>query len=352
MELLLAVLDALPSGVLVVDHRGIIKLVNRQLAESFGYQEGELVGETLEVLLPRTIRDRHEGLRASYCEAPEERMMGAGRELYAVKKDGSFFPVEIGLRPFPHNGANYVAASVVDITQRRAMEAQAEEAYSDLQQLTYGVSHDLKAPMRSIAGFVQILKTAYSGHLPEEAHELIDRTVQAVEALQNHINQLLTLATIDGQASRFVSVRLNDVLESVLYLLGDSIPALRESVSWSNLPTVLGDHALLVQLFQNLISNAVKYAHPERPAKVTIRATSDGEHWIIDVTDNGLGIPEEHQERVFQVFERVHGSNYPGSGIGLATCRRVAKRLGGEIELAHSSTGGSTFRVRLRKKEG
>lgn len=326
-------------------------MANKRVAEMFGYPQRNMQGLQIEQLVPTESRSDHGHMRRQYTEAPTERMMGVGRDLRGQRADGNTFPVEIGLTPFEYHGEELVAAAVVDITSRRNIEMHMEEAYSDLQQLTYGVSHDLRAPLRSISGFVQILKSCYSENLPPEALKLIDRTVNAVGDLQHHISQLMSHAAVDAGGGQFEDVDLNDVLERVMEFKETVYGDVRELVKYGDLHGVSGDRAMLIQVFQNLIGNALKYRHPERRPQVVVSSTIDGDRVVVRVTDNGLGIPEDDSERIFQVFERAHGTQFPGSGIGLATCRRVVRRLGGEICLERSSAEGSVFRVSLKRGE-
>lgn len=326
-------------------------MVNRRAAEMFGYPQRDMIGMQIEQLVPTESRSSHGRMRHQYTAAPTERMMGVGRDLRGRQADGETFPVEIGLTPFEYHGEKLVAAAVVDITSRRMVEMQMEEAYSDLQQLTYGVSHDLRAPLRSISGFVQILKSCYSNNLDPDALELIDRTVNAVGDLQHHISQLLSHAAVDAQGGQFEDVDLDEVLERVMEFKESIHEDVRERVHWSGLHTVSGDRAMLIQLFQNLVGNALKYRHPERKPQIQVSSCLEGGKVIVRVADNGLGILADDFERIFQVFERAHGKQFQGSGIGLATCRRVVRRLGGDILLESSSEEGSVFRVTLKRGE-
>lgn len=361
--------EAAPVAMMLTNADGRIELANREAARLFGYESRELVGEPLEVLIPERYRHDHPGLRTQYQGRPEARRMGEGRILHARRKDGSEVPVEIGLSPLAMHEGKLFLSVIVDITERvaaaeaqrklneelerRVSERTAElaraiealtESNVELQQFAYAASHDLQTPLRGIAGCAQILEQQYAEAVDEGGREIIRRMVQSTVHLQALIRDLLAYSRIENRERPFEPVDLNAVFDEALSLLQTSVVEAGARITHEPLPTVQGDRTQLVQLFSNLIGNAVKY-HGEAPPTVQVSATPDvGGDWRVSVRDNGIGIAPEHQEKVFEVFTRLHNQTaYPGTGIGLAICRRVVHRHNGRIWVESTPGEGSTF---------
>ena len=333
----------------MVDQDGTIVLANSGMERIFGYTPKELVGSSLELLIPESSRSSHRKLRSIYLNSPEEHIMGSGRELNGRRKDGEEIAIEIGLNPVLRSEGALVVASVVDVSRRRKTERELASLHADLQQLTYGISHELKAPLRSISGFVQVLAERYSESLDDKAHDFIQRSVNAVERLQNQVNQLLSLTEMDVETRPFHEVSLNRVLAQALDVLKPSIERVDASLTFSELPSVRGDEAQLLQLFLHLLTNALKYHRKGEKPQLEIASTETETHWIICFKDRGEGIAQEDWERVFKVFERANANKQPGGGIGLALCRRIALRHGGHVWVESSTPEGSEIRLSIGK---
>jgi light-regulated signal transduction histidine kinase (bacteriophytochrome) len=219
-----------------------------------------------------------------------------------------------------------------------------------LQQFAYIASHDLQSPLRSIGGFVQLIKMEYEGKLDRQADEWIRRTVKATERMQTLIRDLLVFSRVDSRSRPFAPTSMKDIVDDAVQALESSIQDSRGEIVCGDLPTVVGDSSLLVQLMQNLIGNALKY-HGEEPPRIRVSAECSRNEWIFTVQDNGIGISPKHFERIFEVFKRLHDEKkYPGTGIGLALCRRVVDRHGGRIWVESEPGRGSAFHFTLRKE--
>jgi len=205
--------------------------------------------------------------------------------------------------------------------------------------------------MRSIASFLQLLQTEYGEKLDEQGRGWIRRVVSAVHHLQRLVRDLLDYSRMDTGALRFEPVSVRAVVDNALLLLDEAIKESGADVDIGPLPEVNGDASQLLQLFQNLIGNALKYRGERRPL-VRIGATRDDSGWVFHVQDNGIGIATRHRERIFEIFQRLHDqSRYAGTGIGLAVCRRIVEAHGGRIWVDSEAGVGSTFRFHLPDRQ-
>jgi signal transduction histidine kinase len=235
-------------------------------------------------------------------------------------------------------------------TARTLVEAQAAElarSNRDLEQFAYVASHDLQEPLRKVASFCQMLERRYAGQLDERADQYIAFAVDGAKRMQQLINDLLAFSRVGRTEQVMTDVNLQSCLETALDNLSVLIEAQQGQVDADPLPHVRGDSVLLTQLLQNLIGNAIKF-HGEQPPRVRITAKQGAEFWEFGCTDNGLGIEPQYAERIFVIFQRLHGKEeYVGTGIGLALCKRIVEYHGGQIWLDPSASVGATFRWTL-----
>ncbi len=246
----------------------------------------------------------------------------------------------------------------VDITDRKRMELELRQSNTalarsnrELERFAHVASHDLQTPLRSIVGFAELLQVRCPEQLGAEARGWLDRIVASARQLQAIVHDLLQYARIDTQTRPFAPVSLQTTLEHCQVLLDSRIRESAAVIESDDLPTVQGDASQLTQLWLNLLDNAIKYRGVEPPL-IRIGVTAGQECWEFAVSDNGIGIDERFSERIFEMFERLHGQNdYPGTGVGLAICRRVIQRHGGRIWVESRPGGGSTFRFTLPRIE-
>lgn len=246
--------------------------------------------------------------------------------------------------------------SVIDITDRKIAEdtllRQSEElarSNADLQQFAYATSHDLQEPLRNVANFAQLLARRYTGTLGPEANEWLRYIEAGAQRMKSLIDALLAYSrVVNVETAPFSAVDTKAALEWALMNLQILVEEAGAFVSYpDDLPTVHGDHVLLVQIFQNLIANAIKYRKPDEAPFVSISAERVGDEWVFSVKDNGIGIATAHHERIFGVFKRLHGREVPGAGIGLAICRRIAQRHGGRIWVESDPNNGANFKFTI-----
>ena len=213
----------------------------------------------------------------------------------------------------------------------------------ELQQFAYVASHDLKTPLRGIAGFAQFLHRDYRGKLDEKADDYIERIVEGAKRMQRLIDDLLAYSRVESRSAPFAPADLNEVFEDAVLLHLASIEDASGEVTRDDLPTVAGDRPQVSQLLQNLLGNAIKY-HGDQPPQVHVLAEYADGKWTIAVRDNGIGIAANQREQIFEVFRRLHAADkYPGTGIGLAVCRRIVQQHGGNIWVESAPGNGSTF---------
>jgi light-regulated signal transduction histidine kinase (bacteriophytochrome) len=242
----------------------------------------------------------------------------------------------------------------VELDERRRAElklaqyaADLARSNAELEQFAYVASHDLQEPLRMVASFSQLLAKRYQGKLDKDADEFIGFAVDGATRMQQLINDLLAYSRVGTRGKPPAPMDLNEVLGYAETNLNEAIRESGAVVTQGPLPIVDGDQVQMIQLFQNLIANAIKFRSRETP-RIRVSAQTQGGDWLVSVQDNGIGIAPEHQERIFAVFQRLHGrSEYPGTGIGLALCKKIVERHGGRIWVDSIPGQGATFHFNL-----
>jgi len=346
-QLFRAVVESAPNGVVMVDRQGIIVLVNRETERLFGYSRTELLGRSIDTLVPDRLRKQHPRERDEFFGNPHRRAMGAGRDLYGVRKDGVEIPVEIGLNPIATADGMFVLASVVDISPRKQAEADLRQSNEELERFAYVASHDLQEPLRTVASYLQLLERRYRDKLDDDARDFIDFAVSGAQRMEQLIKDLLAFSRVGTQGGEVESVAVDEALQESLHSLRAAIDESAATVTHDPLPSVLADRSQLQQLLTNLIGNALKF-RSEAPPRVHVRAKREGRFWRFSVSDNGIGIAPEYFDRIFVIFQRLHGREaYPGTGVGLAICRKIVDRHGGRLWLESTPGQGATFHFTL-----
>ena len=349
-------LDAAPIALLSVDEAGSIKAANRHLELLFGYSRGELEGQSVEVLIPEKTRDRHVRLRARFNSMPTARPMAAGKWIHGRRRDGESIPIEVGLTPFAASEGKLVLVSVFQVTTDRQAASQLqhtllelERSNEELEQFAFVVSHDLQEPLRMVASYTELLRRQFQGHIDETADMYVNYAVEGAQRLSRIVNDLLTYSRVGTAPGSFVPTDTAQLIESVLadleLALGDHNA---EVMVGDKMPTIVADPAQLRLVFQNLISNGVKFAREGVPPRVEVTSERQGEQWVFRVRDNGIGIDPKYTERIFGLFQRLHArGDYDGTGIGLTVTRRIVERHGGRISVESTPGEGSMFVVSL-----
>jgi PAS domain S-box-containing protein len=349
-------LESSPDAVVIVDGSGLIQIVNRQTELLFGYPRARLLGQPVEMLMPERFRQRHLGHRTGYQADPHTRPMGSGLELFGLRQDGSEFPVEISLSPLVSAGGLALFISTIrDVTERKAADERLQATAADLarsnaelEQFAYVASHDLQEPLRMVAAYTQLLARRYRGKLDEDADEFIGFAVDGAQRMQELINDLLTYSRVGTRALELQAVDTARVVDQVVGDLAVAIEDTHASITHAVLPSIQGDPTQLRQLFQNLLANGLKFHRPGEPPQVHVSALPAGGAWQFTVSDNGIGIEPQYLDRIFVLFQRLHTrAEYPGTGIGLAICKKIVERHGGTMHVTSSPGHGTTFTFTL-----
>jgi two-component system sensor kinase FixL len=343
-----------------VDRDGLVLCVNQAECELFGFRPEEMIGRPIWDFMASEDREK---TKAGLLQriASEQPLVPLEREY--KRRDGSSVVMEIHQRRIRDAAghATGLRTFLLDITQRKRAEQtlneQAEKlarSNAELEQFAYVASHDLQEPLRKIQAFGDRLRGKYDATLGPEGLDYLTRMQNAAARMQVLIQDLLSLSRVASHAKPFAPVDLDDVVGMVISDLEIRIQERKGRVEAADLPVVFGDRGQLAQLFQNLIGNGLKFQKPgESPVvKVSSEAVTltngVGGSWRITVEDNGIGFDEKYRDRIFQIFQRLHGRNeYEGTGIGLAICRKIVERHGGAIVAQSSPGAGAKFVITL-----
>ena len=343
------VVEASPSGLVMVSETGGITLVNVETEKLFGYTRTELIGQPVEILLPVRFRASHPTKRHEFFADPRSRGMGTGRDLYGLRKDGSEFALEIGLSPLHTPEGMTVLATVVDITQRKQAEHMLRTKNEELKDFAYTVSHDLKAPLRGISGYAQELERRHQAGLTERAQFCIKQIITASHNLDGLIEDLLTYSRVDSETPTVTEVDLSVMMKGIMR--DRSLTVAEQGVEMTvNVPAITMEiwERGLHQVLTNLIDNAIKYSRNAKPARLTISAEKTPTACLIAVKDNGIGFDTKYHDRIFGLFNRlVRADEFEGTGAGLAIVRKLVDKLGGTVGAESEPGKGATFFVEL-----
>ncbi|MEA2488627.1 MAG: hypothetical protein QOH21_419 [Acidobacteriota bacterium] len=354
------ILDTMADMLFVIDSGGCIRVVNHAVRELLGYRDSDLLGRAIDKLeetsgdqtISRTLRD----LARRGAIRDQERLLRHA--------DGHAISVSVSISPVSEADVQEGAVVIArDIRARKRADEELKAALTRLEQsnreledFAYVASHDLQEPLRKIQAFGDLLRAKHAEALPEQGRDYIERMQSAAKRMQVLINDLLSFSRVTTKAQPFVRVDLSSVAAEVVKDLEVRLHDSGGRIDIGPLPAIEADPLQMRQLLQNLAGNALKFHRPDVPPVVEIRAQLENGHCRITVSDNGIGFEEKYADRIFTMFERLHArTKYEGTGIGLAICRKIAERHGGEIR-AHGTPGeGATFVVTLpaqHPKEG
>jgi PAS domain S-box-containing protein len=342
------VLEQMSHGVIVLYAGNEIVYLNSVAERLIGSKADEVVGGRL---------DEHWKEWQGGCEATGD-YSEMIKEI-TIKKGVEERTYELRMSPLLDWRRRFVGQVVLtkDITDRIRSEQdlkkyahQLEESNKELERFAYIASHDLREPLRTISSYTQLLARRYKGRLDSDADDFIAFTVDGANRMQQLIDDLLEYSRVGTRAKPFVQADTRELLRRVLETLQVSIDESQAKISYNGMPKLMADSTQLCQLFQNLIGNAIKF-RSDRPLEIQIHSELEGDKWHFVFSDNGIGIQEKYFDKIFQVFQRLHNrEEYPGTGIGLAICKRIVDRHGGRIWVESEAGVGSSFHFTLPEK--
>lgn len=344
---LAAVFEAAVDGIIIIGPTGVIQTVNPAIERMFGWAAGDLQGRPVDVLMPTPYREEHDGYLQRYHETREKRIIGIGRQVTAMRRDGSTFPIWLSIAEVEENGQRLFAGLLRDISDlehvRRAREkliAELEAKNAELERFTYTVSHDLKSPLITIKGFVGQLERSVAAGKMDRFRSDVARIAGAADKLKTLLDDVLELSRIGRVVNPPENVPLADVVAESLELLSAAIASSGAVVIVQpELPSVRGDRVRLREIVQNLVENALKFSRGV--PRIEIGAGREAGFAVCWVRDDGLGIDPRYASRIFGLFEQIDG-DAQGTGVGLALVRRIAEVHGGKAWVESSGLGQGT----------
>jgi len=355
-ELLSVIFESMKEGIAVVDKD--IKLIrwNKALLDISGLKAEDVMGKSGLVFLMEEDRGK-----ATEDLVRQLKGISLLTPVYRVKlPNGVIKHIEVSVGNLKDNNGNIIGfvASIRDITERIRMERDLQKALDDLQrsnkdleQFVYVASHDLQEPLRMVSSYTQLLGKRYKGKLDSDADEFIGFAVDGADRMQKMINDLLVFSRVTTRGKEFETVDLEKALSDALDNLKIAIEENKATITHGPLPKVVADEPQMVRLLQNIIGNAIKF-HGQEPPVIHVSAKEGTKEWTVSVKDNGIGIDKKYFDRLFIIFQRLHTRDqYPGTGIGLAVCKKTVERHGGTIWVEWEGAGkGSTFIFTLPKR--
>ena len=339
-----ALFQAAPSGMLMVDQKRRILMVNAEIERIFGYVANELQGKEIEVLLPERYRMGHPQLVEMYMNSPVPRAMGEGRDLTAQRKDGTEVPVEIGLHPIFLNNQLSVICSVVDITERQKIAEREARQKQELKDFAYRIAHDIRNPLTNLKTLLELSSDEDGAAISnEEARQMMSGIT--TDLLQ-FAEEIIGASLAAPGESVLKPLRFDSMKDRINQRFSFPLLECEGSLNWieghSTLPQVpVGS---MEEIVGNLVSNSLRYRHPERAPAIQIRTGNEGSTFWLAVEDNGRGISAKNRDRIFEMFGKLQDEE--GTGLGLYLVKENLNRLGGSIDF-ESSDQGSRFRISL-----
>lgn len=359
-------LESAPDAIVIIGDEGVIQLLNAQAEYMFGYPRAEIVGKNIDLLLPGSFGKIH-GNRHLTNMVEDIRQMEESFELSGFDKNGRQFPTEISLGPLVTKEGLLISVAIRDISEKKQLEkdileinaslekkvhvrtTELERKNKELEQFAYVASHDLQEPLRTISSFVELIRQKYQGKLDADADKYIHYTVQSSDRMKTLIKDLLDYSRL-GRERKIQKIDCNVMIKETLADLDRAISESNAQITISDLPVIYGYYTEIKQLFQNLISNSIKFRSKTTIPVIDISSVKTDGHWTFSIKDNGIGIADKYREKIFIIFQRLHTrSEYEGSGIGLAHCKKIVELHEGNIWVNSEEGKGSAFHFTINE---
>lgn len=354
--------EAAPNAIVIIDAAGTITFVNAQAEKTFGYTRPELIGQTIELLVPERLKAGHATQRREFAEERKARALETGRQFLGRRKDGSELPLEISLSPMDAREGVAILATIVDVTERQEAKdspqrlnallqqrvaertAELEASNKELEAFSYSVSHDLRAPLRAIDGFSELLVRKFGAGLDPEAMGYLKRIRTNATQMGRLIDDLLALSRLGRHALGRQAIDNAALVDECLKSLSVVYAGRKVPTVIGDLPHCHGDPVLLKQVWMNLLDNAMKFTSKTCDARIEIGGHVEGGECVYDVRDNGAGFDTRFADKLFNAFQRLHSAaDFPGTGIGLAIVERIVRRHGGRVWAESVPGSSATF---------
>ena len=340
------IFESAKDGIIVLDSpSGVVLDVNPYFLELCRYAKADLLSHPFREIPPFLEAEEMRGLVAETIEKGTMRYDTVPLQA----RDRREVAVEIVANSYRVKEQSLIQVNIRDVTEKRRSEEDLRRSNLDLQQFAFAASHDLQEPLRTITSFLELFQRQNKGKLSAQADEHIGFIVGAADRMRQLVLDLMGFSQVARSEMNLSEVSMEAVLSTVLLNLQMAIQSSQARITFDHLPTVYGDEVQLLRLLQNLIGNAIKYRSVDAPL-VHLSVREAGPEWVFSVKDNGVGLEMKYADQIFTVFKRLHGPEYPGTGIGLAVCKRIVERHGGRIWVESEPEKGATFYFTLPRK--
>lgn len=355
-----AILETVLDGIIVIDAEGLIRSFNPAATRIFGYTQDEVSGQNVRMLMPEPYHAEHDSYIANYIATGERKVIGIGREVSGRRKDGSTFPMELGVGEMTINGSRAFVGTVRDISERKNSDlrirnfiAELQQSNQSLDEFAYIASHDLKEPLRGLGNNAFFLKEDQGDNLDAESVKRLDRIIFLAGRMEQLVNDLLYYSRLGRQELAVQPTDLNEVIAEISEMTESTLHEGKVTIRVAQpLPTITCDRPRIIELFRNLISNAIKYNdRHDKLVEVGLKQV-DGSA-VFFVRDNGIGIEPRFHQEIFRIFKRLNSEDdeKKGTGVGLTFVRKIVERHGGRIWLESEPGVGTTFFFTLHQPE-